>query len=332
VVDSTAFGGAIQVESITLNDDVRSCDSDGILDNRERGQLIVKIRNTGWVPLTPRARVTVEDPSISFPRGSQISFPTLQPYQSVTGKIEVALSGAASFTPLGIALSINASDLAQPGPVVSRNTFIVNYNFVDGVASEDTMDDPGAGWTMAGDSKLDVSGPWRHVRSGSGGTWSIPDAPLASDQWLVTPALNVGSGAFGFSLRHRYSMEADTFTFYDGGVIEISTDDGMTWTDTATALKTNGYNATLWSLNAPLKSRRAFSGNSPGYPGFIDTTADFGTTYAGKTVKLRFRVGTDADVGANGWDLDSIAFTGINNTPFPTRKPNSASCPLLPTP
>ncbi len=332
VVESTAFGGAIQIESITLNDAVRSCDSDGILDNRERGQLVVKIRNTGWVPLAPRARVTIDDPAISMPRGSQISFPTLQPYQSVTGTIEVALNGAPAFAPLAVALSINASDLAQPGPVVARNTFVVNYNFVDGAASEDTMDDPGAAWSVAGDSKLDASGPWRHVRSGSGGTWSIPDSPLASDQWLVTPALNVGSGAFGFSLRHRYALEADSFTFYDGGVIEISTDDGMTWTDTATALKTNGYNATLWSLNTPLKSRRAFSGNSPGYPAFIDTTADFGTTYAGKTVKLRFRVGTDADVGATGWDLDGIAFTGITNAPFPTRKPNSASCPLLPTP
>lgn len=332
VVDSTAFGGAIQIESITLNDALRSCDSDSILDNRERGQLIVKIRNTGWVPLAPRARVVIESTAISFPRGSQISFPTIQPYQSVTGRLEVAMNGAASFAALPLALSIDATGLAKPGPVVSRDTFLTNYNFVDGVASEDSMDDPGAGWSMAGDSKLDASGPWKHVRSGSGGMWSIADSPLASDQWLVTPPLSVGSGAFGFSLRHRYSFEADTFTFYDGGVVEVSTDDGMTWTDAGTALKSNGYNATLWSLNTPLKSRRAFSGNSTGYPGFIDTIADFGTMYAGKTVKLRFRVGTDADVGAPGWDLDQISISGISNTPFPTRKANSASCPLLPTP
>jgi len=93
----------------------------------------------------------------------------------------------------------------------------------------------------------------------------------------------VGSSAFGFTLSHRYSFEADSFTFYDGGVIELSTDDGMTWTDIATAFKSNGYNATLWSLNAPLKSRRAFSGNSSGYPGFVTTTVDFGTTYADQT-------------------------------------------------
>lgn len=332
VKESTAYGGAIEIESITLSDVVRSCDKDGILDNRERGYLTVKIRNTGWVPLSPRARVTADSSTLSFPRGAQFGFPTVQPYQSATGRVEVALDGAAPITALALRLSIDASGLAQPGPVVSNDAFTVNYNLEQAASTDDAMDDPGPGWTAAGDSKLDTQGPWRHVRSGTGGTWSIPDAPLASDQWLVTPALQVGSSAFGFTLSHRYSFEADSFTFYDGGVIELSTDDGMTWTDIATAFKSNGYNATLWSLNAPLKSRRAFSGNSSGYPGFVTTTVDFGTTYAGKTIKLRFRVGTDSDVGAAGWDLDQISFSGLTNTPFPLRQANSASCPLLPTP
>ena len=332
VKESTLYGGAIEIESITLTDAVRSCDNDGILDNRERGQLIVKIRNTGWVPLSPRARVTVEGTGLSFPRGAQFGFSTVQPYQSVTGRLEVALNGASPLTALSLRLSVDAGGLAQPGPVITDRSFMVNYNLEADVATEDSMDDPGMGWTPAGDSKLDTQGPWRHVRSGTGGTWSIADAPLASDQWLVTPALQVGSAPFGFALSHRYSFEADTFTFYDGGVIEISTDDGMTWTDIATSFKSNGYNATLWSLNVPLKSRRAFSGNSTGYPGFITTTVDFGTLYAGKTVKLRFRVGTDADVGATGWDLDAISFLGLTNTPFPQRGPNGASCPLLPSP
>ncbi len=332
VKESTGYGGAIEIESITLTDSLRSCDSDGILDNRERGQLIVKIRNTGWVPLSPRARITSENPALRFPRGAQIGFPTVPPYQSVTGRVEVGLDGAASMTELLLRLSIDASGLAQPGPVVASDAFSVNYNLEQGSSTEDSMDDAGMGWTAAGDSKLDTQGPWKHVRSGAGGTWSIADSPLASDQWLITPALQVGSAPFGFTLSHRYSFEADTFTFYDGGVIEVSTDDGMTWTDIAPSFKSNGYNATLWSLNGPLKSRRAFSGNSSGYPGFITSTVDFGTLYAGKTVKLRFRVGTDADVGATGWDLDQISFSGLTNTPFPQRRANSASCPLLPTP
>ena len=175
--------------------------------------------------------------------------------------------------------------------------------------------------------------PWRHVRDGSSGMWSIIDSASASDQSLVTPPLTVSSTTpLGFTLRHRYSFEADSFSFYDGGVIEISTDDGMTWSDVGTMLTANGYSGTLWSLNAPLKSRKAFAGKSGGYPDYVTTTGNLGTTYAGKTVRLRFRVGTDPDVGGPGWDLDSLSISGITNQPFSARRNNSASCPLLPTP
>ena len=38
--------------------------------------------------------------------------------------------------------------------------------------------------------------------------------------------------------------------------------------------------------------------------------------YAGQTVQIRFRIGTDAAAGAPGWTIDDIAFAGIDNTPF----------------
>jgi hypothetical protein len=48
---------------------------------------------------------------------------------------------------------------------------------------------------------------------------------------------------------------------------------------------------------------------------------------AGKTVSVRFRIGTDEGTGAGGWDIDKIAFTGITNTPFPSIVDNvTAAC------
>jgi hypothetical protein len=35
------------------------------------------------------------------------------------------------------------------------------------------------------------------------------------------PLVVSATGTFGFTLRHRYSFEADTFSFYDGGVVEV---------------------------------------------------------------------------------------------------------------
>lgn len=333
VVESTAVGGQIVVESVTLDDSVRSCDDDGILDNSEHGRLTVRVRNTGTLPIAPTGSIVSENPALGFPRGARISFPTIQPYGSAVARVEVALNGATPQLGLTVTMSLNATNLAVPGAVRSRGAFLVNYDLAQNASSEDPMDDPSPGWTTTGDTKLDMMAPWRHVRDGSSGMWSIIDSASASDQSLVTPPLTVSSTTpLGFTLRHRYSFEADSFSFYDGGVIEISTDDGMTWSDVGTMLTANGYSGTLWSLNAPLKSRKAFAGKSGGYPDYVTTTGNLGTTYAGKTVRLRFRVGTDPDVGGPGWDLDSLSISGITNQPFSARRNNSASCPLLPAP
>ena len=44
----------------------------------------------------------------------------------------------------------------------------------------------------------------------------------------------------------------------------------------------------------------------------------FGMALAGKTVQLRFRIGSDQAAGEFGWEIDNIAFSGIDNKPFAT--------------
>lgn len=58
---------------------------------------------------------------------------------------------------------------------------------------------------------------------------------------------------------------------------------------------------------------------------FVTTTASLGTGYAGKTVKLRFRIGTNDQGSATGWELDQLDFTGITNTPFSSHAPNGTN-------
>ena len=43
---------------------------------------------------------------------------------------------------------------------------------------------------------------------------------------------------------------------------------------------------------------------------------NFLDAFAGKTVRVRFRIVTDGAVGDSGWDVDNIAFKGIDNKPF----------------
>jgi len=323
-VESTAVGGVVTVESVALSDSFESCDRDGILDSREVGVLTIKLRNTGTLPVTANVQVSSESDLVRFPRGNRIAVSTTRPFQSTTGKLLIALKDAPSQTPIELKLTIDAPDLAFPGPVILRRSFLGNYNLVPASSSDDTMDDPSTLWSTSGDAKLDATQPWRQVFEGAGGRWSIPDTVVASDQWLVSPPLTVStSGSFGFSLKHRYSFEADPMTNYDGGVVEISTDDGKTWSDIGSSLTKNGYGGVLWAQNAPLKGRSAFVGKSAAYPDYLTTEADLGTAYQGKTVRLRFRVGTDPAEGGVGWDLDEIRFTGLSNRPFSSRQAGS---------
>src|SRR5207249_9828397 len=58
----------------------------------------------------------------------------------------------------------------------------------------------------------------------------------------------------------------------------------------------------------------------------VTTTASLGTTYQGQTVRVRFRIVTDAGVGASGWQIASLTFNNITNQPFRALGPNAVDC------
>ena len=53
---------------------------------------------------------------------------------------------------------------------------------------------------------------------------------------------------------------------------------------------------------------------------------DFGRVFAGLTVMVRFRIGTDASVAQTGWLIDDVQVDGITNTPFPTLVTEPSTC------
>jgi hypothetical protein len=89
---------------------------------------------------------------------------------------------------------------------------------------------------------------------------------------------------------------------WDGGVVEISTNNGTTWTDLGTSIVSGGYNGSLGTSTNPLSGKLAFNGNSGG---FVKTTINL-SAYANQSVKFRFRFGSDASVAGTGWYIDDI--------------------------
>ena len=92
------------------------------------------------------------------------------------------------------------------------------------------------------------------------------------------------------SFWHSYDFEEN----WDGGVLEASIDDGLSWTDLGQWVTQNDYSHSLNNSPNPLAGRSAFSGSSDGY---VNTLIDL-SSFSGQAILMRFRVGSDDSRGA----------------------------------
>jgi hypothetical protein len=135
----------------------------------------------------------------------------------------------------------------------------------------------------------------------------VDDPATISDKQLLSP--NIASlcdgGAVTVSFRNNFNLQDG----FDGGVLEVSYDDGLTFADVLAAGGTfvlGGYNGTINSCcGNPLAGRPAWTGNSGG---FIETTVSLpeGCVHL---IILRWRMGSDSSVSGEGWRIDNVAIT-----------------------
>ena len=136
-------------------------------------------------------------------------------------------------------------------------------------------------------------------------------APLSTCSALTTPLLVPGP-AVTPSLLSFYSWRDNLESTYDGGVVEISTNDGASWTKLPL---TPDYPALFGAdsgscANTPQPpASGGFTGNDASWQG--PYTADL-TPYAGLASHIRFDLGTDPGVSSTGWYLDDISVTNAS--------------------
>ena len=130
----------------------------------------------------------------------------------------------------------------------------------------------------------------------------------------LTRDVAVPPGTTYLRFDHAYAFEssfADAVRF-DGGVIEYSTDAGVTWQDANALGMDNGYNGTITDQDVnPLAGRKAFTGESKGY---IASRIDL-SSLAGQDVRFRFRIGTDSTADHYGWFIDDVSLYRCARTP-----------------
>jgi len=125
-------------------------------------------------------------------------------------------------------------------------------------------------------------------------SWFAPDLSTSTNFTLSTDPFTAGAFSV-FSFYHYYKTE----NTYDGGVIEIF--NGTTWIDAAPYIVQNGY-TTAMDGSTILAGRRAFSGNNGT---FMKTMLNL-SSFSGQSIRVRFRMTSDSDIGFTGWYIDNI--------------------------
>ena len=305
--------GAVRVEEGS------SCDHDGVIDAGESGQVVIPILNAGPLDLLDTTvTVTTSTPGVSFPKGSSVRIRKVAPFSSTEVVIEIAVgSGVSGISQLELQVQVSNGEACDTDVSAASHTLI---NTDTGSSATDTVESPASAWT-ASDAEV-----WSRVQVAPFQTaWLGADSGVVSDTHLTSPALSVSATLpFAVSFDHRHSFELSDAN-YDGGVIEISVNGGA-WQDVS-AYAAPGYGGVLFTDSGnPLGGRNAFVGANAAFPARNSVTLNFGNALAGQTVRLRFRIGTDAAVADMGWEIDNIAASGITNLPFTALVADTTVC------
>jgi Subtilase family len=123
-------------------------------------------------------------------------------------------------------------------------------------------------------------------------------------------AIPDNAGQVRLSFFHIFNFEPG----YDGGVLEISTDDGDTWQDLGAQVLVGGYDGKVTSASSnPLGDR--FAWTARGRPGVFSQVVVDLSDFAGKRIRLRFLGGFDLASGVKdgytGWFIDDIKITAV---------------------
>lgn len=129
------------------------------------------------------------------------------------------------------------------------------------------------------------------------------DSDSVNSAYLESPTINSTIAPTQLLFDHSYNTEEN----YDGGVLEISIDNGSNWQEWTAAGGTytqQGYSETIAPDSGnPLAGQSAWTGDSGGV---VTTIAQFPPNTEGQNVQLRWHMSNDQSVQSVGWFIDNI--------------------------
>lgn len=314
------------------------CSNDNILDVGETATVTVSIRNIGSETLTnvPAQLKVSSGHDVTIENDGLITFSNVDLFSEVVSvPVQVTLNEAAVADLLEFEVEFpeqaEGDDIQEPSPF--KLTTQVNMDFEPkatvGNASTDGMESV----TLFNDWQLhvmaggDQAAGTRSIDGGNTGffqalnpgvdlgaqTMYLANNSFTSDVAVETQPIEVGFGAnFSMSFWHFFWLEQS----FDGGVVEISIngDDWVDVTEVGGAFDF-GYTGELASELPGRSTFTGINGDLATFAGNVETVS-FGSSLNGQTVRLRFRVVTDAAVADFGWNIDNVTFTNISSPAF----------------
>ena len=283
--------------------------SDAFADPGETVSMRVNISDVSQIALTAgHGTLTSTTTGVSVTNGS-IDFPNIASGQSAEGTTPFTFTLAGNVA-CGSVINF-VIDVASQGSL-SRIPFSLRVGktqsadfFVDEIESGESK------WTHASGIKKKkfredtwvISG--KRVHSGSS-AWFTPDlGTKVVDAHLDTLPIQLPSDGRGLQLVFFHTFEFERGTF-DGGVLEISS--GGDFEDLGPKIVKGPYNGMIREFTSnPLAGRSGWVEGRLGT--FQQVTVDL-SSFAGKTVTIRFRIGTDIDGKGLGWYIDDISLRG----------------------
>jgi Zn-dependent metalloprotease len=142
-----------------------------------------------------------------------------------------------------------------------------------------------------------------YATSGTENLWGFDQEGISEATVEMQQDVDIPFADGRLRFNHAYSFDAFDGEYYDGGLLEYSTDGGASWQDAAPLLRANGYTGAISSeYENPLAGRTMWSGESGGYRKVLVNL----TPLAGQSVRFRFRLATDNSVADYGWFIDDF--------------------------
>lgn len=181
---------------------------------------------------------------------------------------------------------------------------VFSEDFTTGAGGFVTTGGSGASnWTLSTERPSPLSG---------GNAFKASDVASITDQRLTSPAIALPAGQTPLTLRYQNwrALEpvSSPTSCFDAGILEIAVDGGAFTQVTGSRLINDPYVAAIsTSWGNPLGGLQGWCGTRP----YADSIVDL-SEWAGRSVQLRWRLGTDQSISADAWYVDDVRVEGCS--------------------